>query len=162
MPGWQTGPVSGSEVVRLRPHRVRIVCWVAAIALVAVFSAVATSLRGPTGLGAATFQRGDQFAMIGLGVAGALAILMFTRPRVEADGRGIRVQNVIGSYDLPWDVVRAVRFDRGASWASLELADDDEVPIIALQAADKERAVAGVRCLRELHRRHQERQGVAG
>lgn len=132
----------------------------AAVALVAVFSAVATSLRGPTGEGAATFQRGDQLAMIGLGLAGAIAILMFTRPRVEADARGVRVQNVIASYDLPWEVVRAVRFDRGASWASLELDDDEEVPIIALQAADKERAVVGVRKLRELHRHHQERQGT--
>lgn len=132
----------------------------AAVALVAVFAAVATSLRGPIGEGAATFQRGDQLAMIGLGVAGAIAILMFTRPRVEADARGIRVQNVIGAYDLPWEVVRAVRFDRGASWASLELEDDEEIPVIALQAADKERAVAGVRRLRELHRHHQERQGT--
>jgi Bacterial PH domain len=152
--------VSGSDVVRLRPHRVRIVCWVAAVALVGVFSAVGTSLRGPTGQGVATFQRGDQLAMIGLGVVGAVAILMFTRPRVDADTRGVRVQNVITSYDLPWDVVRAVRFDRGASWASLELEDDEEIPIIALQAADKDRAVAGVRKLRELHRHHQDRQGT--
>jgi hypothetical protein len=152
--------VSGSDLVRLRPHRIRIVCWVSAVALVAVFSAVATSLRGPTGEGPATFQRGDQLAMIGLGLAGAAAILLFTRPRVEADARGIRVQNVISSYDLPWEVVRAVRFDRNASWASLELEDDDEVPIIALQAADKERAVAGVRRLRELHWRHQGRRDM--
>lgn len=156
--------MSGSDVVRLRPHRIRIVCWVSAIALVAVFAAVATSLRGPTGEGAATFQRGDQLAMIGLGLAGAVAILMFTRPRVEADARGVRVQNVITSYDLPWEVIRAVRFDRNASWASLELEDDEEVPMIALQAADKDRAVAGVRRLRELHGLHHGRRdtGVPG
>jgi hypothetical protein len=156
--------VSGSDVVRLRPHRIRIVCWVSASALVAIFSAVATSLRGPTGEGAATFQRGDQLAMIGLGLAGAIAILMFTRPRVEADARGVRVQNVISSYDLPWEVIRAVRFDRNASWASLELEDDDEVPMIALQAADKDRALTGVRRLRELHRLHHGRRdsGVPG
>jgi Bacterial PH domain len=153
--------VTGSDVVRLRPHRIRIVCWISAIALVAVFSAVATSLHGSTGQGAATFQRGDQLAMIGLGLAGAVAILMFTRPRVEADIEGVRVQNVISSYQLPWEVVRAVRFDRSASWASLELEDDEEVPMIALQAADKERAVDGVRRLRELHRRHQDRRDTA-
>lgn len=156
--------MSGSDVVRLRPHRIRIVCWVSAIALVAVFAAVATSLRGPTGEGAATFQRGDQLAMIGLGLAGAVAILMFTRPRVEADARGVRVQNVISSYELPWEVIREVRFDRNASWASLELEDDEEVPMIALQAADKDRAVAGVRRLRELHGLHHGRRdtGVPG
>lgn len=152
--------VTEPDIVRLRPHRIRIVAWAAAAALVLVFTAVGTSLRGSTGEGSAVFQPGDQFAMIGLGVLGALAILLFTRLRVEADARRIRVRNVVGSYDLPWDVVRAVRFDRGASWASLELFDDDQVPLIALPAVDKERAVAGVRTLRELHRAHQQRPAV--
>ena len=149
--------VSESDVVRLRPHRARIVAWPAAGALVLVFTLVGTSLRGPIGEGTAVFQTGDQFAMIVLGVLGALGVLLFTRPRVEADARGVRVRNVIGSYDLPWELVRAVRFDHGASWASLELFDDDQVPMIAVQAVDKERAVAGVRALRELHRAYQQR-----
>jgi hypothetical protein len=144
------------SVVRLRPQRIRVVCWVSAFALVLVFTVVGTSLRGSTGNGPATFQRGDQFAMIGLGLLGAIGILLFTRPRVEADARGIRVRNVIGSYDLPWEAVRAVRFERGAAWASLELHDDDQVPMVALQVVDKERAVAGVRALRELHHAHQQ------
>jgi hypothetical protein len=148
--------MTDSDVVRLRPQRIRVVCWTSAVALVVVFTLVGTSLRGPTGEGAATFQRGDQLAMIGLGLLGALGVLLFTRPRVEADARGIRIRNVIGSYDLPWGVVRAVRFDRGAAWASLELHDDDQVPMIALQAVDKERAVAGVRALRVLHAAHQQ------
>jgi hypothetical protein len=132
------------------------VAWVSAVALVLVFTVVGTSLRGSTGDGAATFQRGDQFAMIGLGLLGAVGILLFTRLRVEADARGVRVRNIVGSYDLPWEAVRAVRFDRGAAWASLELHDDDQVPMMALQVVDKERAVAGVRALRELHRSHQQ------
>ena len=131
-----------------------MVCCCLAVAVVVIFTAVGTSLRGSTGEGVATFQRGDQTAMIGLGVLLALGILLFTRPRVEADARGVRVRNVIGSYDLPWEVVRAVRFDRGQAWASLELHDDDQVPMVALQAVDKERAVAGVRALRALHAQH--------
>lgn len=149
--GWHTGQVSDSEVVRLRPRRIRVVCWSAAVALVVVFSLVATSLHGTVGGTGGTFQRGDQFAMVGLGVLGALGVLLFTRPRVEADAGGVRVRNVIGSYDLPWEVVRGVRFDRGAPWASLELHDDDLVPMVALQSADKELAVEGVRALRRLH-----------
>ncbi|PWU45169.1 hypothetical protein DLJ47_35150 [Micromonospora sp. S4605] len=142
-------------MIRLRPRRIRLVCWTSAALLLIVFSLVATSLSGPTGDGYGTFQRGDQFAMIGLGVFGALGFLLFTRPRVEADARGVRVRNVLGSYDLPWEVVRGVRFDRGAPWASLELHDDDLVPMVALQAADKELAVEGVRALRRLHQAHQ-------
>ncbi|WP_410814292.1 PH domain-containing protein [Micromonospora sp. 067-2] len=146
--------MSDTEVIRLKPRRIRVVCWSAAIALLVVFGLVATSLSGPTGDGYGSFQRGDQIAMIGLGVFGALGFLMFTRPRVEADARGVRVRNVVSSYELPWEVVRGVRFDRGAPWASLELHDDDLLPMIALQAADKELAVEGVRALRRLHQAH--------
>ncbi|MBB5480564.1 PH domain-containing protein [Micromonospora parathelypteridis] len=149
--------MSETELIRLKPRRIRLVCWSAAIALVVVFGLVATSLSGPTGDGYGSFQRGDQIAMIGLGIFGALGLLLFTRPQVEADARGVRVRNVISSYELPWEVVRSVRFDRSAPWASLELHDDDLLPMIALQAADKELAVEGVRALRRLHQAHQAR-----
>ncbi|MEU2613262.1 PH domain-containing protein [Micromonospora sp. NPDC007271] len=142
------------SVVTVRPRRIRLVCWVSAAALLLVFGLVATSLTGGVGNGYGTFQRGDQLAMIGLGVFGALGILLFTRPRVVADARGVQVRNVIGSHELPWEVIRGVRFDRGAPWASLELYDDDLLPMVALQAADKERAVEAVRALRRLHQAH--------
>ena len=124
--------------------------------MVVVFSLIATSLTGPTGSGPGTFQRGDQFAMIGLGVLGALGILLVTRMNVEADASGIRIRNVIGYHELSWDEVRAIRFNRNSAWASVELADDERLNILALQAADKERAVAGVRALRALHAAHQQ------
>ena len=159
-PGGRLVPVTETDVVRLRPQRIRVVCWSSAVALVVLFTLIGVSLHGSTGAGSATFQRGDQFAMIGLGLLGAVGILLFTRPRVEADLRGVRIRNVLGSYDLPWEVVRSVRFDRGSAWASLELHDDDQVPMIALQAVDKERAVAGVRALRALHEQHQHQPSV--
>jgi hypothetical protein len=141
--------------VRFAPRRVKVVCWISATAVVIVFSAVSFGLSGSTGAGNAVFQPGDQAAMIGLGVLGALGILLFTRPRVEADASGIRIRNVIGGYDLPWEVVRAVQFPRGASWASLELADDEVVAVMAVQAADKQYAVDAVRTLRALLAQHQ-------
>ena len=130
--------------VKARPIKATRVAWVLAVLVLIVFTVVATTLRGVTGNGHSYFQRGDQVAMIVLGVLAAAGILMFTRPRVEADARGIRIRNVIGGYDLPWDVVRAVEFRRGAPWASLELRDDDLVAIMAVQAADKAYAVAAV------------------
>ncbi|HEX5540543.1 MAG TPA: PH domain-containing protein [Micromonospora sp.] len=151
-----------TDVVRLRPHRIRIVCWTGAAAVLVLFTFIATGLRGPTGQTHATFQRGDQFAMIGLGVLIAAGILLFSRPRVEADIRGVQVRNVFSSHYLPWEVVRSVSFRRGAAWASLELHDDDSLPMIALQVADKERAVAGVRALRELHEAHRAQRQPAG
>jgi hypothetical protein len=134
--------------VDLRPRRIRVVCWVAAVAVVALFTAVSFGLHGRTGAGANEFRPGDRAAMVGVGVLIGLGVLMFTRPRVRADARHVRVRNVVGEYDLPWSAVRAIRFDRHLM---LELHDDEVVPVHAVQAMDKEYAVAGVRALRALH-----------
>lgn len=144
-----------SSSVTFRPQRARKVAIGAAIAVVVVFTVVSFGLTGSTGVGKAVFQRGDQAAMIGLGFAFAAGILLFLRPKVEADARGIRVRNVVGSYDLPWEVVRAIRFERGVSFASVELHDDELITIVALQIVDKEYALAGVRALRGLFAAHQ-------
>lgn len=144
------------DVVRARPQRLRLVCWISAVAIVAVFTAVATALRGETEGGGA-FGRGDQAAMVGLGLLMAAGVLAFTRPRVEADSERVRVRNVVGGYDLPWSAVRAVQFHDGSPWASLELADDDTVAVLAVQAADKEYAVTAVRGLRRLLAEYRER-----
>jgi hypothetical protein len=141
-----------NETVEYRPKRIRWMAGAAALGVVILFTAVSFGLHGSTGFDdSGTFQRGDQTAMIGLGVLLALGILAFTRPRVRADAAGIKIRNVVGGYDLPWSVVRKVRFDRNSPWATLELLDDETVSVHALQAADKEYAVDGVRALRALH-----------
>jgi Bacterial PH domain len=137
--------------VTFRPRKARRVAVVAAAGVVVLFTVVSFGLTGSTGQGRAVFQRGDQAAMIGLGFAFAAGILLFLRPKVAADARRVVVRNVIGGYDLPWEVVRGVRFERGASFASLELEDDELVTVVALQLVDGEHALAGVRALRALH-----------
>ena len=139
------------DPVVYRPRRIRWVAGISAVAIAVLFTVLSFGLRGATGDGPGQFARGDQTAMIGLGILIGLGFLALTRPRVHADADGVRVRNVIGGYELPWSVVRAVRFDRNSPWATLELHDDETVPIHALQAADKEYAVDGVRTLRALH-----------
>jgi hypothetical protein len=140
------------EVV-YRPRRIRWVAGAGAVAVVILFTVISFGLKGSAGFdNSGTFERGDQTAMIGLGVLIGLGILAFCRPRVSAGAAGIKVRNVIGGYDLPWSVVRAVRFDRNSPWATLDLYDDEQVSVHALQAADKEYAVDGVRKLRALHK----------
>lgn len=143
--------LADETVVDARPRKVRVVAWIAAAAILAVFAAIATALTGSTGEGPAVFRTGDQAAMIGLGVFGALGALAFARPRVRADRSGIWVRNVFGSYELPWSAVRAVRFEAGHPWVQLELVDDDTLSVLAIQATDKEYALAAVRGLRALH-----------
>ncbi|GAB3857127.1 hypothetical protein GCM10027610_092930 [Dactylosporangium cerinum] len=140
-----------SSTVVARPRRARIIAFVLAAVVVVVFTLIALGLHGKTGDGPGYFQRGDQAAMIGLGICAALAILLMARPKVEADETGVRVQNIIGSYDLPWDVVRAVTFGRGSPWLTLDLHDDERVAVMAVQMTDKDHAVKAARRLRALH-----------
>jgi hypothetical protein len=138
------------DAVTFRPQKTRKVCFVLAAVVVVFFAAVGTALTGELDSGEGVFHASDQIAMIVLGVLIALAILAFARPRVTADAAGVRIRNVVGGYELPWEVVRGVRFERGNPWVSLELEDDDVVAIMAIQAADKEYAVAAARALRAL------------
>ncbi len=81
--------------VNARPVRATRVAWILAVLVVVVFTAVATTLRGPTESGKSVFQASDQYAMIGLGVLAALAILMFTRcPARRPQGRRRRIGRV--------------------------------------------------------------------
>lgn len=138
------------DAVTFRPQKTRKVCFVLAGVVVLFFAGVGTALTGKIDSGNGVFHTSDQIAMIILGVLIALAILAFARPRVIADAAGVRIRNVIGGYELPWEVVRGVRFERGNPWVSLELEDDDVVAIMAIQAADKEYAVTAARALRTL------------
>lgn len=131
-----------------RPRRTRAVCIGAAIAVLAMFTLIGTAL---TGVGDGVFRKGDQVAMIGLGALFAAGIMMVARPKVEADGHGIRVRNIIGGYELPWQVVRAVAFERGQPWLGLELENDETVSVLAVQRVDKHHALAAVQALRQLH-----------
>lgn len=133
----------------VRPRRLTRVCWAVAVLVVAMFALLGRLLRGGTP-GDAQFQLADQLAMTVLGVVIAAGALALTRPRVVAGSDGVRVRNVLGFTELPWGVVAAVRFDDGASWASLDLQDDDNVALLAVQANDGARAVDAVLELRRL------------
>jgi hypothetical protein len=157
-------PAAGTSAtpdVDVRPRKVRWICTIAAIAIFVVFASTATALTGKTE-GGGVFHRGDQVAMVILGALIGLGIMAIARPRVRADADGVRIRNIIGGYQLPWDVVRAVKFNRSSPWASLELADDDEVAVMAIQASDKEYALDAVRALRRLLAAHGGATGHSG
>jgi hypothetical protein len=146
--------VTAPEVVDVRPVRLRRVARVTAAVVVAVFVVVAVALggagEGPVRPGQLRFGLADQLAMAGLGLLAAGVVLLFARPRVTADASGVTVRNVIGETTLPWQVVLAVRLDDGEPWAQLDLADDDQVSVMAVQAHDGQYAVDAVLALRRL------------
>jgi hypothetical protein len=142
--------VSVKTLLVIRPRRAMIMCSVLAVALLAVFVVVAVLLRtGDTGV---RFQRSDQAAMVGIGILLACGVMLFAIARVRADAEGIEVRNVLVTRRFAWSDVLSVSFPDGASWARLELPDDEYHAVMAVQAVDRDRAVEAVRALRKLHR----------
>jgi cytochrome c biogenesis protein CcdA len=128
----------------------RLLCAVLGAVVVAVMLFVAAGLKETTNT-VVTYRTSDQFAIAGLGLVIAAGILFLGRSRVDADADGIRVRNLVVQHQLPWQAVRAVRFERKSPWASLLLENGDEISLLAVQAVDREyavRAVEGLRALR--------------
>lgn len=134
----------------VRPQRIRRVAIVCAVAVVAVFSTTAAMLHGDaTGV---YFRPADQVAMAIFGFILAGAILLLARPRLRAGADGIGVRNVLGETVFPWQVISEVSFPDGASFARVELPDDEYVTVLAIQATDGSRSVDAMQGLRELQR----------
>jgi hypothetical protein len=146
VPPVEPAPPSAVSAV---PRRMRQLCAVVAGVVVVVMAIVALVLKSSS-TGVVRFQTSDQVAMLGIGLALGAGILLLGRSRVDADAAGLRVRNIAGGRELPWALVRAVRFERKSPWASLLLANGDEVAVLALQAVDGERAVRAVEGLRAL------------
>ncbi|SNR88328.1 PH domain-containing protein [Blastococcus mobilis] len=132
------------------PRRLRLLLALLGAVVVAVMVFVAAGLKETTNT-VVTYRTSDQVAMVGLGLVLAAGILFLGRSRVDADADGVRVRNVVVRHELPWQAVRAVRFERKSPWASLLLENDDEISLLAVQAVDKEHAVRAVESLRALH-----------
>ncbi|MCD0444675.1 PH domain-containing protein [Glycomyces sp. A-F 0318] len=132
-----------------QPRKSRIGAWIGAVVAFGGFTALSFTLGSQTAEGGAVTWA-DQAGMIGLGVIGAGIALSFLRLRVRADEKGIEVVNVTAKRYFPWQIVTAINFTDKMTWATVELADDDEMSIMAIQVSDKERAVAAIKHLRAL------------
>ncbi len=128
----------------------RLLCAAAGVVVLAVAVFVAATLKETTNT-VVTYRTSDQVAVVGLGLVLAAGILFLGRSRVDADAEGVHVRNLVVHHQLPWQAVRAVRFERKSAWASLLLENGDEVSLLAVQAVDKEHAVRAVEGLRALH-----------
>ena len=140
--------VQAARVV-VRPRKVSILAWVGAVVILVLFVVIAVVLRSTaTGV---NFRAADQVSLVLLGLFIAGGLLLLARPRVVADAEGIEVRNVLLSRRFPWAVVRRVAFPDGASWARLDLPDDEYIAVLAIQAVDGARAVDAIRRVRALH-----------
>lgn len=78
----------------------------------------------------------DQLALVALGAAIAAFLLRYATIRAVPDADGLTVRNLLLTRRVAWEDVLDVRFDDGAPWVSLDLADDDELAVMAIQRAD--------------------------
>ncbi|MGY4651659.1 PH domain-containing protein [Mycobacterium sp. URHB0021] len=134
--------------IEIRPHLTPYFAYGAAALIVVAHVAVGVLLKiSSTGV---VFQTADQVAIALLGVVIACFVLLFARPRLRVGAPGVAVRNLLGYRLIPWSDVVDVSFHRGARWARLDLPDDEYVPVMAIQAVDKDRAVDAMDRVRAL------------
>lgn len=138
--------------VELRPHLTPLFAYPAAFLVAATLIAVGFLLKIKSS--GVIFQTADQVAMGGLGLVIAGAILLFARPRLRVGPAGLSVRNLLSYRLVPWQEVVGVSFPGGSRWARIDLPDDEYIPVLAIQAVDKERAVAAMDSVRTLLTRY--------
>jgi Bacterial PH domain len=138
--------------LQVRPHLTPYFAYAAAFVVAVGLIVVGFLLKiRSTGV---FFQTADQVAMGGLGIVLGGAILLFARPRLRVGKSGLAVRNLLGDRLIAWQDVVDVSFPRGARWARVDLADDEYIPVMAIQAVDKERAVDAMDRVRDLLARY--------
>ena len=138
--------------VELRPHRTPLFAYGAAFVSAAVHIAIGFLLKIRSS--GVIFQTADQVAMAVLGLILAGIVLLFTRPRLRVGPAGVSVRNLLGDKLIGWPDVVGVSFPAGSRWARVDLPDDEYIPVMAIQAVDKERAVDARDMVRSLLERY--------
>ncbi|MGV0646542.1 PH domain-containing protein [Mycolicibacterium sp. XJ879] len=134
--------------LQVRPHLAPYFVYAAAVLILAAHVTVGALLKiASTGV---IFRTADQVAIALLGVVIAGAVLLLARPRLRIGAAGVSVRNLLGYRLIPWSQVVDVSFPPGARWARVDLPDDEYIPVMAIQAVDKDRAVDAMDKVREL------------
>ncbi len=133
-----------------RSRRSSLYAIAVAAFLVVVFTVLGSLLRvADTGV---HFRVWDQISIALIGVLMGCAALLFTRPRLRVGPAGVTVRNLFSDKFIPWDLVQRIAFPEGASWARIDLPDDEYVPVLAVQINDRGRSVESVKRFRALQR----------
>jgi Bacterial PH domain len=138
--------------VQIRPRLTPYFAYTAAFVIAAAHIVVGLLLKIKSS--GVIFQTADQVAMAGLGLVIAGLVLLFARPRLRVGAAGLSVRNLLGERLVPWSDVVGVSFPAGARWARIDLPDDEYIPLMAIQAVDKDRAVEAMDTVRALLTRY--------
>jgi Bacterial PH domain len=138
--------------VEVRPHRTPPFIYAAAFLIAAAHIVVGLLLKIRSS--GVIFHTSDQVAIAVLGLVIAGAVLMFARPRLRVGPAGLAVRNLLGYRLIRWPEVVGLSFPAGSRWARIDLSHDEYVPLMAIQAVDKERAVEAMDSVRSLLARY--------
>ncbi len=138
--------------VELRPHLTPLFAYAAAFLIAAAHIVVGLLLKIKSS--GVVFQTADQVAMALLGLVIAGVVLLFARPRLRVGPAGLSVRNLLGDRLIRWSDTLGVSFPAGSRWARIDLPDDEYVPVMAIQAVDKDRAVEAMDTVRSLLARY--------
>jgi Bacterial PH domain len=138
--------------VELRPHLTPLFAYAAAFLIAAAHIVVGLLLKIKSS--GVVFQTADQVAMALLGLVIAGVVLLFARPRLRVGPAGLSVRNLLGDRIIRWSDTVGVSFPAGSRWARIDLPDDEYVPVMAIQAVDKDRAVQAMDTVRSLLARY--------
>lgn len=115
------------------PRRARIVSSIAALGVVVVFTIVAINV--PRG-GSAGWTGFDSVMLVVVAVAIAAFLLRYARVGAWPDEQGLRVRNLLVTRRLDWAQIVAVQYGGGQPWAVLDLADTEQLAVMAIQRSD--------------------------
>jgi hypothetical protein len=144
----------------VRPHLTPYFAYAAAFVIAAAHIAVGFLLK--VGSSGVIFQTADQVGIALVGVVIAAVVLMFARPRLRVGPAGLSVRNLVNDKLIPWPDVVGVSFPQGARWARVDLPDDEYIPLMAIQAVDKDRAVTAMENVRVMLDKYQHQAGPLG
>jgi hypothetical protein len=147
-----TEPTTTGWDVEFRPRLVPRVALAVAALIATIGIVVAVINNRASG---ANWRGVDQVAIGGLALvlAGAIAYVL-TRPRLRVGATGLEVRNVLDDRVIPWSQVVDFSFPAGKRWARVDLEAYEYVPVLAVQSADRERAVEAMDTVRALMARY--------
>ena len=134
--------------VELRPHLTPLFAYATAFLIAAAHIVVGLLLKLRSS--GVIFQTADQVAIGALGLVIAGVVLLFARPRLRVGPAGLSVRNLLGDRLIQWSDTVGVSFPAGSRWARIDLPDDEYIPVMAIQAVDKDRAVDAMDTVRRL------------
>lgn len=147
-----TPPTGTAWDAELRPHLTPVFVYAAAFLIAAAHIAVGVLLKIKSS--GVIFQTADQVAIAALGLVIAGVVLLFARPRLRVGPAGLSVRNLLGDRLIRWPDIVGVSFPAGSRWARIDLPDDEYIPVMAIQAVDKGRAVNAMETVRSLVARY--------